>query len=112
MNEMNAATTAAHNAMMTASLSNSTLLVNTSAELATIARTSNADNKSQPGLRLLRRWRIPRVGSVMGRLYLSQVTSRVDLGGDSAGQVGHQLLRDPVGLVGRLLWRLAAMLKP
>ena len=57
---------AAHNAMMTASLRSSTLLVNTSAELATIASTSNAVSNAQPGLRLLRLWRTPRVGSVMG----------------------------------------------
>ena len=66
MNETNAATTAAHNARMTASFSSSTRLVNTSAELATMASTSNAVKNSHPGLRLLRRTRAPRVSSVMG----------------------------------------------
>ena len=69
---------------MTASLSNSTRLVNTSAELAAMASTSNTVSSTQPGLRPPRRTRAPRDGSVMGRLYLSQVVSRVDLFGDSA----------------------------
>ena len=66
MTDTKAATTAAHNARMTASLSNSTRLVNTRAELAAIASTSNTVKSSQPGLRLLRRDRPPRVRTVMG----------------------------------------------
>lgn len=66
MKEMKAAATAAHSARMTASFSNSTWFVNTSAELETIASTSRVVSNTHPGLRLLRLWRIPRVGSVMG----------------------------------------------
>jgi hypothetical protein len=48
----------------------------------------------------------------MGRLYPPQVISRVDHFGDSADDPARQLLDRPIGVVGRLLWRLAAMLKP
>src|ERR1700752_1942792 len=112
MTDTNAATTAAHKARMTASLSNSTRLVKTRAELAPMASTSNTVSSNQPGLRTARRERVPRDRSAMGRLYPPQVISRVDLFGDSAeGAVG-QLLGRPVDVVWRLLWRLAAMLKP
>ncbi len=84
MTDTNAATTAAHSARMTASFSNSTRSVNTSAELEPMASTSNTVNSTQPGRRALRRGRALRVGSVMGRQYPPQVTSRVDLFGDSA----------------------------
>src|SRR5215212_7675789 len=112
MTDTNAATTAAHNARMTASFSNSTRLVKTRAELAPMASTSNTVSSNPPGLRPPRRERLPRDRSVMGRLYPPQVTSRVDRFGDSAdGRVG-QLLRRPIGVVRRLFRRLAAMLKP
>src|SRR6267154_1554325 len=112
MTDTNAATTAAHNARMTASLSNSTRLVKTRAELAPMASTSNTVSSNQPGLRPPRRERAPRVRTVMGRLYPPQVISRVDHFGDSADDAASQLLGRPVGVVLRLLWRLAAMLKP
>jgi hypothetical protein len=48
----------------------------------------------------------------MGRLYPPQVISRVDHFGDSADDAARQLFGRPIGVVGRLLWRLAAMLKP
>src|SRR6476469_3664647 len=112
MTDTNAATTAAHNARMTASLSNSTRLVNTSAELAMIASTSNTVNSSQPGLRPLRRGRAPRVRTVMGRLYPPQVTQRVVLRGDSGSAIVGQLLRGALAVLRRLRRRLAAMLKP
>src|SRR3954463_13868651 len=105
MTDTNAATTAAHNERMTASFSNSTRLVNTSAELAKIARTSNTVNSSQPGLRPLRRGRAPRVRTVMGRLYLSQVTARVVLFGDSRSATVGQLIRGPFTVFRRLLRR-------
>ena len=112
MTDTNAATTAAHNARMTASFSNSTRLVNTRAELAPMASTSNTVSSNQPGLRTPRRERVPRDRSVMGRLYPPQVISRVDHFGDSADDAAGQLLGRPIGVVRRLLWRLAAMLKP
>src|SRR5882724_4565642 len=112
MTDTNAATTAAHNERMTASFSNSTLLVNTRAELAPIASTSNTVSSNQPGLRTPRRERVPRDRSAMGRLYPPQVISRVDHFGDSADAGVGQLLSRPVGVVRRLLGRLAAMLKP
>src|SRR6476661_5986794 len=112
MTDTNAATTAAHSARITASFSNSTRLVNTRAELAPMASTSNTVRSNQPGLRAPRRARVPRDRSVMGRLYLPQVISRVDHFGDSADEAAGQLLGRPIGVVRRLLWRLAAMLKP
>src|SRR5918994_7091101 len=112
MTDTNAATTAAHSARMTASFSNSARSVNTRAELAPMASTSNTVNSNQPGRRRRRRGLALRVGSVMGRLYPPQVTQRVDLSGDSAGGRRGQLLRCAISVVGRLLWRLAAMLKP
>ncbi len=66
MTDTNAATTAAHSDRMTASLSSSTLLVNTRAELATMARTSNVVKSSQPGLRPPRLFLAPRDRTVMG----------------------------------------------
>src|SRR3954471_21498743 len=112
MTDTNAATTAAHNARMTASFSNSTLFVNTKAELAPMASTSNTVSSNQPGLRTARLERVPRDRSAMGRLYPPQVISRVDPFGDSADEAAGQLLGRPIGVVRRLLWRLAAMLKP
>src|SRR5882757_1137378 len=112
MNDTNAAATAAHSAMMTASLSNSTRLVNTRAELATIANTSNVVSRTHPGLRFPRRGRGPRVGSVMGRLYPSQVTQRVDHRGDSAFYRRRWLLGYAVGVLRLVLRTLAAMLEP
>src|SRR5689334_873300 len=112
MTDTNAATTAAHNARMTASLSNSTRLVNTSAELARIASTSNTVRSSQPGLRPLRRGRAPRVRPVMGRLYPPQVIARVVHSGDSRSAIVLQLLRGPFAVLRWLLRRLAAMLQP
>src|SRR4029077_9413333 len=103
MTDTNAATTAAHNARMTASFSNSALLVNTRAELAPMASTSNTVSSNQPGLRAPRRGRAPRVRSAMGRLYLPQVISRVDHFGDSADDAAGQLLGRPIGIVRRLL---------
>src|ERR1700712_2640837 len=100
MNETKAATTAAQSARMTASLSNCTRSVNTSAELATMASTSNADSRAPPGLRLPRRKRTPRVESVMCRLYRSQVTKRVDHCGDSASPVPSWLLHRVVEVDG------------
>src|SRR6202048_1029951 len=97
---------------MTASLSNSTLLVNTRAELAPMASTSNTVSSNQPGLRTARRERVPRNRSAMGRLYPPPGLSRVAHLGDSADDPARQLLDRPIGVVGRLLWRLAAMLKP
>ncbi|GAB7067962.1 hypothetical protein JCM12141A_22510 [Mycolicibacterium hodleri] len=70
MNDTNAPTTAAHSATTTASFNSATLSVNTSAELDTMASTSKAVSSNEPGLRFPRRARTPRVGSVMGRLYL------------------------------------------
>src|SRR6478672_1171513 len=112
MTETKAATTAAHNARITASFSNSTRLVNTSAELAMIASTSNTVNSSQPGLRPLRRGRAPRVNTVMGRLYPSQVTQRVERCGDSRSARVIQLLCGAFAVLRRLLRGLAAMLEP
>src|SRR6476661_8261158 len=112
MTDTNAATTAAHNARMTASFSNSGRSVNTRAELAPMASTSNAVSSNQPGRRPRRRGLAPRVGSVMGRLYPPQVTQRVDLSGDSADARSGPLLRCAVRVVGRFRRRLAAMLKP
>src|SRR5215207_4491011 len=112
MTDTKAATTAAHNARMTASFSNSTRLVKTKAELAPMASTSNTVSSTQPGLRPARRARVPRDRSVMGRLYPPQVGSRVDHFGDSADDAAGQLLGSPVGVVRRLQWGLAAMLKP
>src|SRR3954467_215487 len=103
MTDTNAATTAAHNESMRASFSNPTRLVNTSAELAKIARTSNTVNSSQPGLRPLRRGRAPRVRTVMGRLYRSQVTARVVHRGDSRPASVVQLLRGAFAVLRRLL---------
>ena len=103
MTDTKAATTAAHNARMTASFSNSTRLVNTSAELAMIASTSNTVNSSQPGLRPLRRGRAPRVKTVMRRLYPSQVTQRVVHGGDSRSAIVGQLIRGAFAVLGWLL---------
>jgi hypothetical protein len=48
----------------------------------------------------------------MGRLYPPQVISRVDYFGDSADDAAGQLFGRPIGVVRRLLWRLAAMLEP
>src|SRR5882757_471408 len=112
MTDTNAATTAAHNARMTASFSNSARLVNTRAELAPMASTSNTVNSNQPGLRPPRRARVPRDRSVMGRLYPPQVISRVDYFGDSADDAAGRLFGCPIGVVRRLLRRLAAMLEP
>src|SRR6478736_8750450 len=99
MTDTNAATTAAHKARMTASFSNSTRLVNTRAELAMIASTSNTVNSSQPGLRPLRRGRAPRVNTVMGRLYPPQVTARVEPLGDSRAAIVGQLLRGSLAVL-------------
>src|ERR1700754_635168 len=105
MTDTNAATTAAHNARMTASFSNSTWLVNTRAELAPIASTSNTVSSTQPGLRPPRRARVPREGWVGARLSPPQVISRVDQFGDSADDAAGQLLGRPVRVVRRLFWR-------
>src|SRR3954463_13379776 len=112
MTDTNAATTEAHNARMTASFSNSTRLVKTRAELAPMASTSNTVSSTQPGLRPARRARVPRDRAVRGRLPPPQVGSRVDQFGDSADDAAGQLLSRPIGVVRRLKWRLAAMLKP
>src|SRR6478672_5730970 len=112
MTDTNAATTAAHSARMTASFSNSTRLVNTRAELAPMASTSNTVRSNQPGLRTARLERVPRDRSAMGRLYPPQVGSRVDQFGDSADDAAGQLLGGAIGVVRGLRWRLAAMLKP
>src|SRR5829696_6479388 len=100
MTDTKAATTAAHNARMTASFSNSTRLVKTRAELAPMASTSNTVSSNQPGLRPLRRERVPRDRSVMGRLYPPQVTSRVDRFGDSADGRGVSYSVAPLALSG------------
>src|ERR1700737_908871 len=112
MTDTNAATTAAHNARMTASLSNSTGLVKTRAELAPMASTSNTVSSTHRAGRPRRRERAPGVRTVRARLSPPQVISRVDQFGDSADDAASQLLGRPVGVVRRLLWRLAAMLKP
>src|ERR1700738_4460371 len=101
MTDTNAATTAAHNERMTASLSNSTLLVNTRAELAPMASTSNTVSSNQPGLRTARRERVPGNSSPRALLSPPQVISRVDHFGDSADDPARQLLDRPIGVVGR-----------
>ncbi|GAB4649847.1 hypothetical protein MAHJHV64_41750 [Mycobacterium avium subsp. hominissuis] len=52
-------------------------MVKTNAELAPIARTSNAVKSTQPGLRPPRRTRAPRDRTVMAKLYLREVNQRV-----------------------------------